>query len=136
MPAGGRVEFDHVWVDDRMGCCWALADVSFVLEPGDMAAVLDTEGSHGGHAIIDLLLGRRRPFRGSVTVEGEVREFLGAAAGERRAVVAGRTVLVAEPGAEVLGHADLVLALDHGALGRDGRSQRALVTESRGDGRG
>ena len=116
MRAGGRIEFDHVWLDDRAACCWALADVSFVLEPGDLAAVLDTEGSHGGDAIIDLLVGRRRPVRGSVTIEGQVREFRASATGEHRAVVAGRTMVVADPCTDTLCHADLVIVLDHGAM--------------------
>ena len=120
----GFVELDSVWLDDRATCGWALSDVSLVIEPGQTIAVL---GDAAGDAVIDLVAGNRMAVRGSVGIDGvDVRDLdrvahrralaadVNVASGERRLVVAGRTVLVARPAPATLERADLVLVCENG----------------------
>ena len=66
----GRVEFEHVWFayPSRVGTepdrprRWAVRDVSFVVEPGQLAAIVGPSGSGQDHAVLPGAAAlRRRP---------------------------------------------------------------------------
>ena len=68
VPAGVRVEFDHVWFA-YSGERWVLEDVSFTLEPGERVAVVGPTGS-GKTTLTSLLLRVYAPQRGEIRVNG------------------------------------------------------------------
>lgn len=130
-PHLGFVELDHVWLDDRMTCEWALAGLSLVAEPGTTIALLSEGHDHAPDAVLDLLTGRRLPCHGRVEFDGttairpavtEVR-----VGDERRAVVAGQTVFVAHPRPATIAGADRVVVLDAGRVIAEGRLQPAAA---------
>ncbi|HAL73999.1 MAG TPA: ABC transporter ATP-binding protein [Clostridiales bacterium] len=65
----GRVEFDHVWFAYNEGE-WVLKDLSFVLEPGQSAAIVGPTGT-GKTTIISLLLRFYDIQRGSIRLDGQ-----------------------------------------------------------------
>ena len=124
----GFVELDGVWLDDRSACTWALADVSFVAEPGTtVALVTATDRQGAAYAVLDLVGGWRLPIKGHLTLDGvdlgdldrvhhlrALSQELVADTGERRLTVAGRTTLVARPTPRTVATADLVVTFDAG----------------------
>jgi predicted ABC-type transport system involved in lysophospholipase L1 biosynthesis ATPase subunit len=124
----GFVELDRVWLDDRTTCSWALADVSFVAEPGMTVALVSADGrTAAADAVLDLLGGSRLPTRGHLSLDGvdladldrvhhlqALRHQVVPATGERRLTVAGRTALVARPTPSTLRTAGLVVTFDAG----------------------
>lgn len=64
----GRVEFDHVWFAYNDGD-WVLKDLSFVLEPGQSAAIVGPTGT-GKTTIISLLLRFYDIQRGAILLDG------------------------------------------------------------------
>ncbi|HVM10717.1 MAG TPA: hypothetical protein VM345_19810 [Acidimicrobiales bacterium] len=123
----GFVEFDGVWLDDRRRCTWALCDLSFVATPGAVVAIDAPHDAGAADGIFDLLTGRRLPVRGTVGIDGvDLRDFdrvshlrslaivSDADTGERRLVVGGRTIFVAEPSTATIRTADVVLRFDAG----------------------
>lgn len=65
----GRVEFDHVWFAYSEGE-WVLKDLSFVLEPGQSAAIVGPTGT-GKTTIISLLLRFYDIQQGSIRLDGQ-----------------------------------------------------------------
>jgi ATP-binding cassette, subfamily B, multidrug efflux pump len=70
----GRIEFEHVWfayenLPDSDEPNWVLRDVSFTVEPGQIAALVGATGS-GKTTIINLLLRFYEVQRGSIRVDG------------------------------------------------------------------
>jgi len=65
----GRVEFDHVWFAYNEGE-WVLKDLSFVLEPGQSAAIVGPTGT-GKTTIISLLLRFYDIQRGTIRLDGQ-----------------------------------------------------------------
>ena len=134
MTAGrelGFVELDHVWLDDRMTCEWALAGLSLVAEPGTTLALLSEGHDHAPDGVLDLITGRRVPCRGRVEFDGsaQIRPVVSEVVigEERRAVVAGQTIFVAHPRPATLAAADRVLVLDAGKVIAEGRLQPAAA---------
>ena len=124
----GFVELDGVWLDDRAACTWALADVSFVAEPGMTVALCDSSvTSAAADAVLDLVGGWRLPTKGRLSLDGidlgdldrvshlqALGQELEAETGERRLTVAGRTTLVARPTPATLRAAHLVVTFGPG----------------------
>lgn len=124
----GFVELDRVWLDDRTTCSWALADVSFVAEPGMTVALVGADGrTAAADAVLDLVGGWRLPTKGRLSLDGidladldrvhhlqALGHELAADGGERRLTVAGRTTLVARPLPATLHTAGLVVTFDAG----------------------
>jgi ATP-binding cassette subfamily B protein len=67
----GRVEFDHVWFSyPGAEDTWAVRDVSFVVEPGQLAAIVGPSGS--GKTTLSYLVPRLYDVaRGRVTIDGQ-----------------------------------------------------------------
>lgn len=70
----GRIEFEHVWfayenLPDSDEPNWVLRDVSFTVEPGQIAALVGATGS-GKTTIINLLLRFYEVQRGAIRVDG------------------------------------------------------------------
>lgn len=129
----GFVDLDHVWVDDRRRCRWALRGLDLTIEPGVTVALRGDDG--GPDAVLDLVAGRRIATRGGVSIDGVDLRDLDRAAhrrstvevalepdGERRLCLPNATVLVARPAPATVAAADLVVELDDGLEVR--RSER------------
>lgn len=142
----GFVDLDHVWLDDRMNCRWGLEDLSVVVVPGETVVLLDDRPSApAAHAVLDLIAGRRRAVRGTVSIDGVRLHDLAAAAhsaavtellepgpgGERRLVVAGRTELIADPRPLSLVAADRVVVLAHGTVVAEGPHRELMAAGGR-----
>jgi ATP-binding cassette subfamily B protein len=73
-PAGGRIEFDHVWFAYKEGE-WVLRDVSFVVEPGETVALVGHTGA-GKTTITNLLLRFYDVQKGAIRIDGiDIREL-------------------------------------------------------------
>ena len=62
----GRVEFEHVWFaypSAGARSAWAVRDVSFVVEPGQLAAIVGPSGSGQDHAVVPGAAALRRRSR-------------------------------------------------------------------------
>jgi len=91
----GRVEFDHVWfhypgAEDT----WAVRDVSFVVEPGQLAAIVGPSGS--GKTTLSYLVPRLYDVaRGRVTIDGQdVQELTQASVADAIGMVTQDTFLL------------------------------------------
>ena len=70
----GHIEFQHVWFAYE-GEQWVLRDVSFVLKPGQSAAIVGATGA-GKSTIISLMLRFYEIQKGSILIDGkDIREF-------------------------------------------------------------
>jgi ATP-binding cassette, subfamily B, multidrug efflux pump len=68
------IEFDHVWFAYK-GDSWVLRDVSFVVEPGEMLALVGHTGA-GKTTLSNLLLRFYEPQRGVIRIGGiDIREI-------------------------------------------------------------
>ncbi|MFZ0321731.1 MAG: ABC transporter ATP-binding protein [Candidatus Sulfotelmatobacter sp.] len=78
----GRIEFDHVWFtyretgdesntdhSEKEGADWVLRDVSFLIEPGETAAIVGHTGA-GKTTLISLLLRFYDVQKGAVRIDG------------------------------------------------------------------
>ena len=132
----GFVDLDHVWLDDRRRCRWALRGVDLTIEPGATVALVGADG--GPDAVLDLVAGRRVATRGTVSLDGiDIRDLDRAAHrrstvevalepdGERRLCLPDATVLVARPAPATVAGADLVIELDDGLEVRRTEHRRA-----------
>lgn len=121
----GFVDLDHVWLDDRWRCRWALRGLDLTIEPGATVALLGADG--GPDAVLDLVAGRRIASRGTVSLDGiDIRDLDRGAhrrstvevalepEGERRLCLPNATVLVARPAPATIAGADVVVVLDDG----------------------
>ena len=121
----GFVDLDHVWLDDRRRCRWALRGLDLTIEPGATVALCGDDG--GPDAVLDLVAGRRVATRGTVSLDGVDLRDLDRAAhrrstvevalepdGERRLCLPNATVIVTRPAPATVAAADLVLELDDG----------------------
>lgn len=142
----GFVDLDHVWLDDRMTCRWGLEDLSVVIVPGETVVLLDDDpSSPAAHGVLDLVVGRRRAVRGTVSLDGVRLDDLTRAAhaaavtelvepgpgGERRLVVAGRTALIADPRPLSLVAADRVVVLSYGTVVAEGAHRSLMAVGGR-----
>lgn len=142
----GFVDFEGVWLDDRMRCRWGLEGADLVIEPGQTVVVVDDEPHHRvAHDVLDLLAGKRTAVRGRVAIDGIAVADLAAESraaaiaelaelgdgGERRLVVAGRTTLVADARPMTLRAADRVVVLAHGHVVADGDHRRLMLAGGR-----
>ena len=136
----GMVDLDHVWLDDRQRCRWALRGVDLTIEFGSTVAVVGGADDGGPDAVLDLVAGRRVATRGVVSIDGiDVRsldrathrratvELVVEPGGERRLCLPNGTQLVARPTPATIAAADVVVVLDDGvAVARsEGRPARA-----------
>ena len=123
----GFVDFQDVWLDDRRRCRWALRGLDLTVTPRSLVAVVGDADDGGPDAVVDLLLGRRRPTKGTVSIDGcDLRDADPAMldrslvelelrpAGERRVCIGSTTVLAVRPSPATLAAADLVIVLSDG----------------------
>ena len=67
----GFLDFENVWLDDRMRCRWGLEGFDLVALPGQTVVVLDDEpDGRVAHDVLDLVSGRRSAVRGTVSLDG------------------------------------------------------------------
>lgn len=124
----GFVDFREVWLDDRARCRWALRGLDLTVMPHTLVAVVAGPDDGGPDAIVDLLSGRRRPTKGSVSIDGcdvpslaPLRHQRGlvdlqlSPDGERRLCIGRATVFAVRPTPATLAAADLVVVLEDGA---------------------
>jgi len=91
----GRVEFDHVWFSyPGAEDTWAVRDVSFVVEPGQLAAIVGPSGS--GKTTLSYLVPRLYDVaRGRVTIDGQdVQELTQASVADAIGMVTQDTFLL------------------------------------------
>ena len=91
----GRVEFDHVWFSyPGAEDTWAVRDVSFVVEPGQLAAIVGPSGS--GKTTLSYLVPRLYDVaRGRVTIDGQdVQELAQASVADAIGMVTQDTFLL------------------------------------------
>ena len=123
----GFVDFDSVWLDDRIRCRWALRGLDLTLTPGTSVAILGGDDDGGPDAVIDLLAGRRVPDKGGVSIDGiDLRDLDRTAhrratvelelqpGGERRLCLPQSTIVAVRPSPSTLASADLVVVLEDG----------------------
>lgn len=142
----GFLDFENVWLDDRMRCRWGLEGFSLVATPGQTVVVLDDEPENRvAHDVLDLVNGSREPVRGTVSIDGIALDDLASASreaaiselaelglgGERRIVVAGRTSLVADPRPLTLLAADQVVVVAHGTIVAAGTHRQLMLAGGR-----
>jgi ATP-binding cassette subfamily B multidrug efflux pump len=72
-PGAGRVEFEHVWFayggERGEDTDWVLRDLSFVVEPGERAALVGATGA-GKTSVLKLLTRLYEPTRGRILLDG------------------------------------------------------------------
>jgi ATP-binding cassette, subfamily B, bacterial len=91
----GRVEFEHVWFSyPGAEDTWAVRDVSFVVEPGQLAAIVGPSGS--GKTTLSYLVPRLYDVaRGRVTIDGQdVQELTQASVADAIGMVTQDTFLL------------------------------------------
>ena len=127
----GFVDLDHVWLDDRQRCRWALRDLDLTLTPGTLVAIVGEPDDGGPDAVLDLVAGRRLPTKGAVSIDGidlrhldrlahrravvELELFPG---GERRLCLPNSTMLAVRPTPSTVRAADDVVSIEDGVLRR------------------
>jgi ABC-type multidrug transport system fused ATPase/permease subunit len=135
----GFVDFDAVWLDDRIRCRWALRGLDLTLTPGTTVAILGRDDDGGPDAVLDLLAGRRVADRGVVSIDGiDLRDLDRTAhrmatvelelqpGGERRLCLPQATMVAVRPSPSTLAAADLVVVLEDGVeVGRGTLAPRA-----------
>ena len=127
----GFVDLDHVWLDDRARCRWALRGLDLTLTPGTLVALLGPEDDGGPDAVLDLVAGRRVPTRGTVSIDGiDLRDLDRVAhrravvelelhpGGERRLCLPNATMLAVRPTPATIRAADDVVTIEDGRLRR------------------
>ena len=127
----GFVDLDHVWLDDRQRCRWALRDLDLTLTPGTLVAILGDADDGGPDAVLDLVAGRRLPTKGTVSIDGiDLRDLDRRAhrravvelellpGGERRLCLPNATMLAVRPTPATIRAADEVVTIDDGVLRR------------------
>ena len=127
----GFVDLDHVWLDDRQRCRWALRGLDLTLTPGSLVAIIGGDEDGGPDAVLDLVAGRRLPSRGTVSLDGIDLRHLDRLAhrravvelelhpgGERRLCLPNATMLAVRPTASTIRAADDVVTIEDGLLRR------------------
>ena len=123
----GFVDLDHVWLDDRQRCRWALRGLDLTLVPGQLVAILGGPDDGGPDAVLDLVAGRRIPTKGRVSIDGiDLRDLDRAAhrravvelellpGGERRLCLPNSTMLAVRPTPATFSAADVVVTIEDG----------------------
>ena len=127
----GFVDLDHVWLDDRQRCRWALRGVDLTLTPGTLVALLGDPDDGGADAVLDLVAGRRLASKGTVSIDGIDLRNLDRLAhrrgvvelelhpdGERRLCLPNATMLAVRPTPATIRAADDVVTIEDGLLRR------------------
>ena len=125
----GFVDLDHVWLDDRQRCRWALRGLDLTLVPGQLVAILGCADDGGPDAVLDLVAGRRIPTKGRVSIDGiDLRDLDRVAhrravvelellpGGERRLCLPNSTMLAVRPTPATISAADAVVTIEDGLL--------------------
>ena len=127
----GFVDLDHVWLDDRARCRWALRGFDLTVTPGTLVALQGGPDEGGPDAVLELLAGRRLPTKGTVSIDGiDLRDLDRLAhrrgivelelvpGGERRLCLPNATMIAVRPTPATLRAADLVVSIEDGLLRR------------------
>ena len=123
----GFLDLDHVWLDDRQRCRWALRGLDLTLVPGQLVALLGPPDDGGPDAVFDLVAGRRIPTKGTVSIDGvDLRDLDRVAhrralvelellpGGERRLCLPNATMLALRPTPTTIAAADVVVTIEDG----------------------